>query len=247
MAKFLLGNVTLWKDEDSSALLWLTQSLDLFDELGDLWGIARISQRLGELFLKQGSYEKAQLHFDRHLRLDEELHFKQGTVVALYNLGNLYRHQGDYDQAEGYYEKSLALCREYSLKIDRGYNLYSLGMLALHRNNYPLAMRHFTGYFHAAQGSYEKLTACDFLTSSAAIAAGINQPERAAKLAGAAQALLETTEYRISTFDQAEFDRHLQIARKQLGGAKFEELMSEGYGMTMQQAIAYALEFPASE
>ena len=242
MAKFLLGNVTLWKDEDSSALLWLTQSLDLFDELGDPWGIARVVQRLGELFLKQGPYEKAQLYFDRHLKLDEELHFKQGMAVALYNLGNLYRHQGDFDQAEGYYEKCLALCRDYSLKIDRGYNLYSLGMLALHRNKYPLAMRHFTEYFHTARGSYEKITACDFLIGSAAISAGMNQPERAAKLYGAAQPLFETTDYRIPPFDRAEFDRHIQIARDQLGDAKFKALAAEGRAMTLEQAVEYALE-----
>jgi hypothetical protein len=120
-------------------------------------------------------------------------------------------------------------------------------MVALHRNNYPLAMRHFTEYFHVAQGSYEKLTACDFLSSSAAIAAGINQPERAAKLVGAAQALLDTTEYRIPTFDQAEFDRHIQFAREQLGETRFEALSAEGRAITMEQAIAYALELSRNQ
>jgi predicted ATPase/transcriptional regulator with XRE-family HTH domain len=246
IAKFLLGNVTLWKDEDSSALLWLTQSLDLFDELGDPWGIARVVQRLGELFLKQALYEKAQLYFDQHLKLDEELHFKQGMVVALYNLGNLYRYQRDFDQAEGYYEKSLALCREYSLKNDRGYNSYGLGMLALHRNKYLLAMRHFTEYFHTARGSYEKITACDFLTGSAAISAAMNQRERAAKLYGAAQALFETTDYRIPPFDRAEFDRHIQMAREQLGEERFEALAAEGHAISIEQAIEYALELATS-
>jgi tetratricopeptide (TPR) repeat protein len=242
MVKFLLGNVALWNEEESSALSWLTQSFDLFDELGDPWGIARVSQRLGELFLKQRSYEKAQLYFDRHLRLDEGLDFKQGTVVALDNLGKLYHHQGDYDRAEGYYEKSLALCREYSLKIDRGYNLYCLGMLALHRNNYSLAMRHFTDYFTVTRGSSEKLSAGDLLTGSAAIAAGMNESERAAKLYGAAQALFEMTDYHIPPFDRAEFDRHIQIAREQLGEERFEALFVEGRGMSMEHAINYALE-----
>ena len=242
MAKFLLGNVTLWNEEEASTLRWLTQSFDLFDELGDPWGIARVSQRLGELFLKQGSYEKAQVHFDRHLRLDEGLHFKQGTVVALYNLGNLFRHQGDYGQAKRYYEKSLSMCREFGLKIDRGINLFSLGMLALHQNDYPQAMRYFIDYFATTRRSLEKPGLGDLLTGLAAIAAGTNQPERAAKLHGAAQALFETTDYRIPPFDRAEFDRHIQMAEKQLGGAKFEELMSEGFAMTMEQAIAYALE-----
>jgi predicted ATPase/DNA-binding XRE family transcriptional regulator len=242
MVKFFLGNVTLWKDEDSSALLWLMQSLDLFDELGDPWGIARVTQRLGELFLKQGSYEKAQIYFDQHLRLDERLDFKQGTAIALLNLGNLYRYQRDYDQAEQYYEKSLALCREYSLRIDRGLNLYSFGLLALHRNDHPLARQFFVDYFDATRGFTKEISTCDFLISAAAVAGGTKQPVRAAKLYGAAQALFGTTDYQIPAFDQAEFDRHIQMARDQLGEARFEALASEGRAMTMEQAIAYALE-----
>jgi tetratricopeptide (TPR) repeat protein len=158
-------------------------------------------------------------------------------------LGHLYRHQRDYDQAEQYYKKSLALCHEYGLKsIEISNNVYNLGMLALHRNKYPLAMQHFTDYFNVAPVSVKKITAADLLIATAAIAAGINQPGRAAKLYGAAQALFETTDYRTLPFDQAEFDHHIQIAREQLGEERFEALATEGRAMTMEQAIAYALE-----
>jgi predicted ATPase/class 3 adenylate cyclase len=242
MAKFLLGNVTTWKDDHSAAMLWLTQSHDLFAELGDLWGIARVSQRLGELFLKQGNYENARLYFDQHLTIDEGLHFTQGTVVALINLGDLYRHQRDYDQAEGCFAKSLALSREYNLNIDRGFSIYCLGMLALQRSQYRLAKQFFVDYFHITRTLTEKISTCDLLMGAAAVAAGTDQPERAAKLYGAAQALLETTDYRIPPFDRAEFDRHTQIARLQLGEVKFEVLVTEGRAMTIEQAIAYALE-----
>jgi hypothetical protein len=53
---------------------------------------------------------------------------------------------------------------------------------------------------------------------------------------------METTNSRISPFHGAEFDRHIQIARQQLGEATFEALASEGRAMTMEQAIDYALE-----
>jgi hypothetical protein len=88
----------------------------------------------------------------------------------------------------------------------------------------------------------EELSACDFLIASAAIAAGTNQPERAARLYGAAQAFFETTEYHLQPFDQAEFDRHIELARDQLGEARFEALAAEGRSMTLEQAIAFAVE-----
>ena len=74
------------------------------------------------------------------------------------------------------------------------------------------------------------------------MAGGTKQSVRAAKLYGAAQALFGTTDHQIPAFDQAEFDRHIQMARDQLGEARFEALASEGRAMTMEQAIAYALE-----
>jgi tetratricopeptide (TPR) repeat protein len=241
-ARFFLGNVASEKGEYDKAFVWMKQSLDLFRELGDPWGMARATQRLGELFLKQGFYEKARLYFEQHLSLDEELDFNQGFAVALGNLGTLYRYQGDYDQAEQYYEKSLAVGREFSIKQEGSFILYNLSMVALQQNNYSIARLRFLDYFEVARKIYEKLSACDLLVSFAAIAAGMGKPERAARLYGAVQALFETTDYRIPPFDQAEFDRHIQIARSQLGGATFEEFMAEGYEMTMEQAIAYALE-----
>ena len=241
-AKFFVGNVANMRGENVSALVWLKQSLDLFRELGDPWGLARSSQWLGQLFLEQGDYEKARLYFEQHLKLDEELHFKQGIAVALYDLGNLYRYQGDYDQAEQYYKKSLRISREYRLNLNGSNDLYNLGMIALHQNNYLTAGSYFLDYFDVARKMYEQIGACDLLISLAAVAGGMNEPERAAKLSGAAQALFETTDYRIPAFDQAEFYRHIQIARVQLGEAKFETLQTEGRAMTMEQAIAYALE-----
>jgi hypothetical protein len=115
-------------------------------------------------------------------------------------------------------------------------------MLALHRGKYPLANQYFRDYFTAARESLEKLRTCDLLTASAATAAGTNQTERAAKLYGAGQVLFETTDYQIPPFDQAEFNRHIQIAREQLGEERFEALAEEGRAMTMEQAITYALE-----
>ena len=241
-ARFLVGHVANLRGENVSALVWLKQSLDLFRELGDPWGMARSSQRLGELFLEQGDYAKARLYFEQHLRLDEGLHFKEGTAVALSNLGHLCRYQGDYAQAEQYYEKSLRICGEFNLDYNASYNSYNLGMIALHQNNYLTAKSHFLDYFNVARKMYEKISACDLLIGLAAVAGGMKESERASKLSGAAQALFETTDYRIPAFDRGEFNRHIQIARDELGDTAFEAFAAEGRAMTMEQAVAYALE-----
>lgn len=237
-----LGNVGGVASEGDSALVSLKQSLDLFHELGDPWGMARTSQFLGQLFLARGDYKNARLYFDQHLKLDKSLRFKEGITVALVNLGELHRYLGNYDQAEYYYQQGLSLGREYGFERITNDTRYALGLLALQRNNYPLAMQLFTDYFISTSESSKKVVACDFFTGSAAVAGGQNQPDRAAKLYGAAQVIFETTDYHIPPFDRAEFDRHIQIARDQLGEARFEALAAVGRSMTLEQAVAYALE-----
>jgi len=76
-----------------------------------------------------------------------------------------------------------------------------------------------------------------------AVAGGTNQPKRCGKLFGAVQLIIESTsDFRIDQFDRAEFDRHIQIARDQLGNVTFEALSKEGSTMKIGQAIELATE-----
>jgi hypothetical protein len=109
-----------------------------------------------------------------------------------------------------------------------------------------VARQYFVDVFNSAPEDSKKFNACDFLTASAAISAGMNQPQRAAKLFGAAQEVFEVTLYQIPPLDRAEFDRHIQIARERLSEERFEALAEEGRGMTMEQATDYALEIYTS-
>jgi tetratricopeptide (TPR) repeat protein len=164
-----------------------------------------------------------------------------GVSVASANLGDLYRFQGEYTQAEHYYNKSLTINRDYGMKADLAGNLYNLGLLALQQDDYPEALQYFNEFFVTARTVNGKKNAPELFIGLAAVAAGTNQPERAAKLFGAAQEMFAATGDRILPFDRAEFDRHIRIAQDQLGDAAFEALVTEGRQMTTDQAIAFAL------
>jgi hypothetical protein len=69
----------------------------------------------------------------------------------------------------------------------------------------------------------------------------MDQFERTAKLQGAAQALASASNFQSISSDPVEL-RLIQIARQQLGEARFEALTAEGGFMTVEQAVAYALE-----
>jgi hypothetical protein len=119
---------------------------------------------------------------------------------------------------------------------------YSLGLIALHQEDYPSARQDFMNYFHADQSMNNKIDTCRLLIALAAVAGGTEQAERCSQLYGAAQVLFDTINYRLRPIDQTEFDRLIQRAREQLGNTRFEVLAVYGRAMTMEQAVAYALE-----
>jgi hypothetical protein len=119
-------------------------------------------------------------------------------------------------------------------------------LTALHRNDYPLASQRILACYHLSGKLGEKVSACGLFIGLAAVAAGMNQPEHAARLIGMAGAILETIPSRYEPMDHAEFERHIQMARDGLGDERFEVLASEGRAMALEQAIEYALEISMS-
>jgi predicted ATPase/transcriptional regulator with XRE-family HTH domain len=243
LVMFNLAWVADEQDRTVSAFSWCQKSLDLFRLLGDGWGIARSSQVLGRLFLKQGNYDKARLFFEQELKLSEEHHFYPGIAAALTSLGNLFRLQGDYGQAERFYQKSLLMSHEHDLKWEISHGLFELGLLAMQQNNYRLAGQRFIESYESIYPIGDvKIYAYELFIGMASVAAGTHQPGRAARLSGAIKAIQDTTHYQFLPFDQAEIDRHIRLAREQLGDVAFEALAAQGRAMSLEQAIACALE-----
>jgi tetratricopeptide (TPR) repeat protein len=216
------------------------QGLEFAQNAGDLLFISLACGNLSDLYFQQGNLEKARPLLERELEISGKLQFRFGLAPAWVRMGELYRLDGDYAQAEQWLEKSMVVSRDLGLKELIRFNLYLFGLLALHRNDYACAIKYFREYFEIDRALEEKIGLCRFLTGMSAVAGGTNQPERCAKLCGAAQAALETSDFQMHQFDRAEFDRHIQIARDQIGNARFEERSKEGHTMSMEQAIELA-------
>jgi hypothetical protein len=135
----------------------------------------------------------------------------------------------------------MSVSRDLGLKEQIAFNLYLYGLLALHRNDYPAAIKHFREYFEFHRAHEEKISLCRFLNGISAIAGGTDQPGCCAKLYGAAQCVMESIPgFQIDPIDRAELDRHIQIARAELGDETFEILSNEGRMLTVEQAIEVA-------
>jgi hypothetical protein len=80
------------------------------------------------------------------------------------------------------------------------------------------------------------------LEGLAAVAVAQGQPERAARLIGAAEALREVIGAPLPPADRAEHDRSVAAGRTARGEEAFAAAWAEGRAMTLVQAIRYAME-----
>jgi tetratricopeptide (TPR) repeat protein len=237
LSTFHLGIVESDRNHPETALFLLEQSLAKFQQLGDMFFVSRAAAFIGSLYLRQGRYDQARLFFEMHLKIDQEMQFWDGISDGFLDLGNLYRHKGEYDQASYLFEQSLAVCTEHGLYPYNAY--YASAMLALVCSNYELAHERFMQLLRLTCHSEEKDGLDVALIGLAAAAVGMKQPERAARLDGAARAIFEITY--LSRMELEAYDAHILIAREQLGNDAYAALQAEGRAMSMEQIIQYAL------
>ncbi len=237
---FRLGTVARDRKDYEQARSFFEESLIIFNNLGDAFGLGRVHELLGRLSLDQGNYVQARRMHEQGLYYDRQLRFHTAVTGSLVALGIICRIQGDNKQAEIYFEEASSICREYNLSDD--ISPFYLGCVNLHRENYTVAKIYFIEFTR----TYYKLgfhnQIGEGLFGLAAVAAGLHQYERAARLVGAGQTVHDAIAWVMDPSDRIEIDPLLQIAREQLGEETFEALAAEGRAMTMDQAIAYALE-----
>jgi predicted ATPase/class 3 adenylate cyclase/Tfp pilus assembly protein PilF len=123
------GKLALQQGDYAQALVMSQESLELFRQVGDRWGIARQIEVIGELAYYQGDYPKAVELFNESLSIRKAIMDKEGIAVSLRQLGMIARDHGDTHQARQLFEESLQLFRELEDKIFTAQTLNNLGLV----------------------------------------------------------------------------------------------------------------------
>jgi predicted ATPase/DNA-binding CsgD family transcriptional regulator len=222
----------------------LLEARAIWHELGDKRLLALTLRELGHTALEEDDLEAARHILDEGLALAEQVGSRQQRHDMLFPLGLLHRRSGEWDQAQALFEECVALGREEgdlrrvalpllylgSLLLDRG-------LLAAARSTLLESMTtHHQAGIRAGLAPALELLAC--------LEATEGRPERALCLAGAAAAIagsLGATEAAyLHAQDQAE--KQLDVARRRLGVEAAAAKWSEGGAMTVEEALAHALE-----
>jgi predicted ATPase/DNA-binding CsgD family transcriptional regulator len=244
-ALFLLGIVLNFEGDYAAASARIEESLGAAREAGYVWGIANALDRMGSAQIGQGEIALRRARREESLALRRQVGDRGGIAVSLLGLGEISREEGDYTGARHWYEQALPLFKEVGSPLNVGITLSNLGHVMHHLGDDVRAGQLFIEALVLARDQNNKVLTPVVLAGIAGPVAemgGAAGEARAARLLGAATALLEATSGFLEPVDRADYDVNMAAIRARLGKQAFAAAWAEGHAMTMDGAIAYALE-----
>jgi predicted ATPase/transcriptional regulator with XRE-family HTH domain len=223
------------------ALALLDESLALFYEVDDREGIADSLRYLGELAFEHGDCQRAAARYTESLALYYSSGDWHGIAMILLDQGEIAYVRGDDDQAVFLFAESLQRHQELGNMWGIATALHRLGRTALRRSDSTRAMR----YARESIQLFGELKHIEGIASCLSILAGAaaqqGQTERAAHLLSAATMLIPDARI-LSSVDRIEVERTIALVHTQLDSATFDAAWAMGKAMTMNEALAKALE-----
>jgi predicted ATPase len=229
-----LGEVARAGDDVTGARALYEQSLTIWQELDEKWGIAWALHCLGDLAFGQGDLELARSLYDECLVIRREIGDKSGVAWLFNIMGEVARYEGLYERARALYKESLRLHREVANKGGVTASISNMGYVAMSQGDHQLAKTLFEESLSQNLGNKGLNALC--LIGLAGVA---QQAERAARLLGAAEPFRDRSS---SLADRADHDRIVASVRAQLDETTFAVAWEVGRSMTLNQAIALALQ-----
>jgi non-specific serine/threonine protein kinase len=160
--------------------------------------------------------------------------------------------QGDYKLAAERFEEELMIGREVGNNFATSYALQGLGRVAQFQGDYAAARSFYLEAIMLGQETRNSWVMALHLSALATLVVAQKQLEppplqleglrQAATLFGAAEMLIPSIRLEMSVPERAEHDQAITAARAALGEEAFSAAYEEGKKMTLDEAVAYALE-----
>jgi tetratricopeptide (TPR) repeat protein len=204
--------------------------------------IALGAQGLGAVASATGDLERASQYLEEALALDRESGNQRGMSVTLGNLGHVAVLRGDLERATDLVEEGLQFSREVGDTHGTIYDLVNLGQLALARQALTDAATFLRDGLRLVMnlGVRDEIVA-DALASVGGVAGARYQHHQAARLFGAADALVASLGAFLDPILPEVFDHAVAVTRGALGEDAYATHHAAGAVLTLEEAVAEAL------
>jgi predicted ATPase/DNA-binding CsgD family transcriptional regulator len=243
---FVAGTMACGQGDHRSAEPLLEESAALFREVGDRRGVAYALGSAAVLAITQERYGRGIAYSEEATDLFLEVGDEWGAAPMLGCSAVGWLNRGDHRRAKDLAERGLALCRATGDKHGTSIALCTLAGVAQAERDHKRARDLFEeGLTVSAElGNEADVVHC--LEGLASIAGAEDTIVRAARLWGAAEALLEKIEAVYTYVPDRSLHRSRVTARSLIEEAAWEAAWAEGRTMSPEQAIAYALDHSAT-
>jgi predicted ATPase/DNA-binding CsgD family transcriptional regulator len=232
-----LGLTAVKRGDCESALATFEQALEIFKRLGDRQGAARTLNRLGLAVWFVGDIERFRAVAEENLAAFRELEDIEGVGLSLLDLGLVALSEGDAENARPLIEESLAICRDLGDRRTIAKATYALGDAASGVGDQAMARTLYEESLSLSLELGDRWITAISIEGLARTAAVTKQPEAAARLLGATDALRDATGATRSAYFQPLYEHTLTHTRAQLGEEAFEQAWRAGHAVTPDQAL----------
>jgi DNA-binding CsgD family transcriptional regulator len=234
-----LAHVARQRGDYAFAQLNFEQALDIYSRLGDRQGVARTQNRLGLAVWHAGDIERFRALAEESLAGFRELEDVEGIALATLHLGAVALSFGDPASARPLIEEGLAICRELGDRRTITKGAHFLGDALSGSGDHAGARTLYEESLSLSIELGDRWMSVISLEGLARTVAATGQPQAAANLLGAADALREAIDAPPRPwYWQVLFERHTPELRARLGTDAFKAAWAAGYALTPEQALA---------
>jgi predicted ATPase/DNA-binding CsgD family transcriptional regulator/Tfp pilus assembly protein PilF len=236
-----LGNLAYREGRLTEARSRYEHALEINRSLGNLRVVAHNLLNVGNVADDLGDYVAARALFEESLAIARSLGDRPGQIFPEHNLGNVEASMGRYAAAMRSYSASLAIARELGEQEAVALALMSLGIAACRLGDLESARRHLRESLELRRRLGTRWGIAESLEGFATLAVAEHQPQRAARLLGAASAFRARLPDPLAPADEAQYERDVATARSLMDRGSWVSAWAGGRAMHIDEAIAFAL------
>jgi tetratricopeptide (TPR) repeat protein len=225
--------------DDGAAGSLLEESLDTARSINDREGEAWALSRLSRVSLRDHDFARVRQRAQASVDIFRELGDREGEWSPLHVLAYATMMEGDLDKARTLFEQSLELASSLGRSDQAGGEHQNLGVIETRSGNLDVAIGHYRRALDVGLHREDTYLLPYVFLGFAVVAAERGDAERAARLIGVTDEMLESSQMVLDPGDQPDHDRAVELTRASLGD-RFEGLALEGKNLSLQGAVELA-------
>ena len=223
-----------------AAVMYGREAVEAARDSGDSDVLGVALGGFGKALSVAGDLRAASEVFGEYVEIARELGSSHSLSVALGCLGEVVRMSGDLQAASAYYEQALDAAGRHVRSNPNGIILANLGGVSLESGDYAAASGYYRKSLAVVAELENRLWTGIALDGLAAVALNAGDAEKAALLAGAAEALYEAAGSPLEEWEQSLRDRYVAKLRSTLDAITLAHQWTRGRAMTLREAAATA-------